>query len=448
MRCAPRWLYVASWFLLATSASRADRQDVPAAEGPSEDAGDGARRGQALQSFKRGTLLFEQGQYEAALHAFESSLALYPTRSAMKNQALCLERLGRPSDALDVLETLPVRFPNFSPEERQAYDAKLAELSKRVGFIELRGVEVGFEIRIGERVRGTTPLAHALRVSPGVHHVELRKAGAAPIVNSLEVRAGQTRVLEAEATTSAPAAEPAQPPRPVTPPADPSNGSPPRQRRFWLGVDASALLAAGAANAACDGGCEAGLAFGGRVMLAAGYPLGRTWNLIVQAGYLRLVQEVESRDVAAQIRGAGDVTGLLDERLTLSGVAVGVGLEHRLLPVLILRAGVGALMLGAHARREADLSLDAAPERVEQTQRVRGDFVYGSLGALVDHAFGDRLRVGVGVDVSLAHALRRPNWNEDELFVSSAGLGRFRSEALSHETLLLVSPGLLARYEF
>jgi hypothetical protein len=127
---------------------------------------------------------------------------------------------------------------------------------------------------------------------------------------------------------------------------------------------------------------------------------------------------------------------------------VGVGLEHRLLPFLILRAGVGALLLGAHARREADLAIGAAPERVEQTQRVRGDFIQGSLGALVEHAFGDHLRVGVGVDASLAYALRRPKWNEDELFESSAGLGRFRSEALARETLLLALPGVVARYEF
>ncbi|HEY6562174.1 MAG TPA: tetratricopeptide repeat protein [Polyangiaceae bacterium] len=448
MSRAPRWLCVATWILLATNEARAERQNVPAADTPSEDAVGSARRGQALQSFNQGTLLFEQGQYQAALHAFETSLALYPTRSALKNQALCLERLGRPSDALDVLEALPLRFPNFSPEERRAYDEKLAELSARVGFIELRGAEAGLEIRIGERVRGTTPLASALRVSPGMQRVELRKAGAAPIVNTLEVRAGQSRVLELGTPLTASAARTAEPRRPAIPDADPSSGSPTRRHRPWLGVDASALLADGAADAPCDAGCEAGLAFGGRVMLAAGYPLARAWNVTVQAGYVRLVQDVENRDIAAEVRGAGDVAGLLDERLTLSGVVLGVGLEHRLLPFLILRAGVGALLLGAHTRREADLVIGAAPERVDQTQRVRGDFVQGSLGALMDHAFGDHLRVGVGADVSLAYALRRPKWNEEELFESSAGLGRFRSAALARETLLLALPGVVARYEF
>jgi len=49
----------------------------------------------------------------------------------MKNRALCLERLGRPEAALDVLEALPARFPNLTDAERQDYEQKLAELGKR-----------------------------------------------------------------------------------------------------------------------------------------------------------------------------------------------------------------------------------------------------------------------------------------------------------------------------
>ena len=70
---------------------------------------------------------------------FKNDFIEVQTRSAMKNRALCLERLGRPDAALDVLEALPGRFPDFTSAERHDYEQKLAELGSRVGYIEVRG---------------------------------------------------------------------------------------------------------------------------------------------------------------------------------------------------------------------------------------------------------------------------------------------------------------------
>lgn len=453
MRRGLRWMSVVSW-TLAAHVARAQPANVdPAGSGAAEDVTPQADdRGEALQRFNHGTALFEQGRYDAALQAFESSFSLYPTRAAIKNQALCLERLGRASDALDVLEALPQHFPSFSPEERLGYDAKLRELRARVAFIELSGIDAGWEIHIDGRVRGTTPLPSTLRVAPGAHRLELRRGTAAPIVELVNVRAGESRVLELAGALRAQSAVPRQPSTatgPAPPPAAAQMGA---SSRTWLGLDVAALLSPSdiADAAACDASCETRLAFGGRATLAAGYALGHAWHVTLQAGYLRLLQDVEQRDIVAQIRGvSGDVPGVANESLTLSGVVVGAGLEHRFLPWVVARIGAGAWLLGAHQRRQADIALGArGTERVEQTQRVRADFVFGSLGVLVDHGLGDAVRLGLGLDVSFAHGLRTPKWDGDEVFVSSAGFGRFRSEALARDTLLLFAPFVVARYRF
>jgi hypothetical protein len=436
--------------VLAARAAQAGPADVDRAAGnpEKEAARQDAHRNEALQRFTQGTALFEQGRYEAALHAFESSFSLYRTRAALKNQALCLEHLGRFSDALDVLEALPGHFPTFSPEERGAYDAKLRELSERVGFIEVRGADAGWEIRIDGRVRGTTPLPNRLRVSPGLHRIELYEGGSRAAVETLGVRAGKIEVLELGAVLRA--SKPAATAKPLRP-AAPARRSSLDRRPTWLGVDASALASTHdlAAAPACDASCDTSLAFGGRAAIAAGYAFTPVWNVTLHAGYLRLVQDVEQRDVIAEIRSVGEVPSTLDQSLTLSGVVLGAGLERRVLPSVALKFGAGAWLLAAHERRRVDVVLGAgAAERVEQTQRVRGDFVFASLGVLVDHGFGDALRMGLGIDVTLAHALRRPEWASDALFESSAGLGRFRGEALTRQTLLLLGPSLVARYSF
>ena len=142
MRRALRWMSVGSWTLVAHVARAQPANLEPAGGAAAGDMTPQDRRSQALQRFNHGTALFEQGRYDAALQAFESSFSLYPTRAAIKNQALCLERLGRASDALDVLEALPRHFPAFSPDERRAYDEKVRELFPE-GFHE--GTEVRFD---------------------------------------------------------------------------------------------------------------------------------------------------------------------------------------------------------------------------------------------------------------------------------------------------------------
>lgn len=437
MRVASRGAYVVALVLAVAGASRAE-PEVVVPESPAPD----ARRDEALRRFNQGTALFEQGSYEAALRAFEHSASLYPTRAALKNQALCLERLDRPGDALGVLEALPRQFPSFSPDERRAYDEKLRELSARVGFVELRGVDGSWVIRVDGHARAPLPGSNALRLSPGARRLELRKVGAAPIVETLEIRAGHTHVLDLHVALRArqPAPRPAS--RPQAPPRLSRAATP---RRLWLGVEGSALLAATGVVAACDGSCDADLGFGGRATLAGGYVLAPSWAITLHAGYLRLVQDVESRAVTGQIRGVGDAQGIADETLTLSGASLGAGVEHRWLRWFAVRLAAGAWLLGAHQSREADLD---GVETVEQAQRVPAEFVFGSFGVLADHPLTTRVRVGLALDVTLAHALRRARWDEDELFVSSRGLGRFRSEALSRDSLLLIAPSCVARYAF
>lgn len=207
-------------FALATSFALAQSQPPPvapppaaapasaAASTPPAGAAPEARadeRSEAFVHFTNAVHLFEEQRYEDALAEFRRSFELRPNRATMKNIALCLEKLQRYDEALDVLEILPARFPGLSPVERQDYEAKLADLAHQVGFLELRGVEPGWRVTIDGRDRGASPFAAPLRVAKGIHRVRVEKQGMQPIEEVLEVHAGQTSVLHVRVDSPLPA---------------------------------------------------------------------------------------------------------------------------------------------------------------------------------------------------------------------------------------------------
>jgi len=155
-----------------------------------------ANRDEARASFEKGIALFEEEAWDAALVEFLRSRELYPTRAATKDAALCLRKLHRFDEALDLFEALLREFPSLPTEDRSLAEHELHELATLVGALDIRAAEAGASIVIDGRERGTTPAA-ALRVNAGTHLVRLSREGFVALERQVQVPGGQTVTLQA-----------------------------------------------------------------------------------------------------------------------------------------------------------------------------------------------------------------------------------------------------------
>src|SRR3954451_11528998 len=125
--------------------------EAPGARGGEDRAQTGrevlkAPKDEARGHFEKGVQFYERDAWEDALTEFRLSLDLHPTRAASVNAGLCLRKLGRFDEALELLEGLPLRFPNLSGQDRVEYDQEMEKLSKLVGALDLRGVAAGAHV--------------------------------------------------------------------------------------------------------------------------------------------------------------------------------------------------------------------------------------------------------------------------------------------------------------
>jgi hypothetical protein len=178
---------LASLVVLLTHAHLAAAQGTPA---PAPAVGaDAATTEAARARFNRGMERLQQKAWDAALSEFVESRRILPTKSATQNMAVCLRELQRYDEALEALEGLLREFPNLSDDDRSAVARELADVRSHVGSIDVRTVDVGAQVIINGRARGTTPLSAPVRVSAGSHYVRVFKDGYAPFETRLQVAA-------------------------------------------------------------------------------------------------------------------------------------------------------------------------------------------------------------------------------------------------------------------
>ena len=164
---------------------------APAFAQPAED----ARLAEAKLHFLRGVDHTDRSEWDAALAEFLKSREILPTAKNTYNAAVCLRRVNRFDEALDMYEALLHDFPALVGEERQVAERELAQLKTSVGAIELRGqlVELdGAKIVIDTRDRGTFPLTAPLRVGAGTHTIRVSREGFLPFETRAEVVGMQT----------------------------------------------------------------------------------------------------------------------------------------------------------------------------------------------------------------------------------------------------------------
>jgi hypothetical protein len=155
------------------------------------------RKAQAEARFYKGLRLFREQLWDPALAEFLESRALHNTRAATRNAALCLRKLGRSDEALDLFESMLREFPSLTAEERATNERELVELRGLVGMLEVRVSEAGAVVLVDGRERGTTPLA-PFRVITGTRAVHVYREGFVPYRTSVEVPGGKLAAVDVE----------------------------------------------------------------------------------------------------------------------------------------------------------------------------------------------------------------------------------------------------------
>jgi hypothetical protein len=178
--------------VVAAGAVFAAPESISLAEPPAAPALAGDRESEARAHFKRGVELLERDAWAEALAEFLASRRIYPRATATTNAIICLRRLGRYDEALELIEALLREFPDLPAEKRIATEAEAAELSKLVGVIVIEDAEPGAALAIDGRERGTFPAAASVRVTAGSHMVRVSKSGFERFWARIEVAAEQT----------------------------------------------------------------------------------------------------------------------------------------------------------------------------------------------------------------------------------------------------------------
>jgi hypothetical protein len=197
-----------------------------------------------------------------------------------------------------------------------------------------------------------------------------------------------------------------------------------------------------------DVGGAGGLAIGAAGKVHVGYELRSGLGFGLDAGYMYLANSADGRSSTLRPVGKPEVAGTASDKLSLKGLLVGASAQlHKgeQLPFL-LRLGVGALLGNANDRRSGDFGANA----VESTRTATdASYLYVAPEARIGYRIGGRVEVSAGLEVALMVALKEPRWDASQgVVLGSSGLAAYPDETLVGSTLIVVSPGVGARFDF
>lgn len=232
--------------------------------------------------------------------------------------------------------------------------------------------------------------------------------------------------------------------------------------RFVLGGDVALGIGAvygGDVIDQCDSGCSNPAPLGVRGVLRGAYELGFGLGFGVDLGYLYLATSTSDRAASVQPVGLPAVTGEADDSLRLSGVTLGGSAHYHRGEgwPLTLRLGAGVFLGSAADKRTGRFATmaDAAYE-VQAREDPSASYFFVAPEVRIGRKFGKHFELSFGVEGMIMTALTQPKWADDEavaltpdpLTNQGDGLGTFGSQSIAGSLLVVVLPGLSARYAF
>ncbi len=204
-----------------------------------------------------------------------------------------------------------------------------------------------------------------------------------------------------------------------------------------------------------DGGSASfPLGFTGRARI--GYELPSGLGFAIDAGYLYLARNVDGRETVLRPVGKPVAPGTASDKLSLKGLLVGgSAMLHRntfgeKLP-LTLRVGVGALLANATDRRSGEFTPAGGAALMVDTAKTSVDVphLYIAPEVRVGYRLGDHFELSAGVEIMVLVALKAARWDTTSgVVLGNQGLAGYDDQTLFGSTLLLVNPGVGARFDF
>lgn len=168
-----------------------------AAAQPAAPPADDTKLAEAKELFHRGLALLDIDDPERALDYFMRSRDLVASSNNTANAAICLDRLGRYDEALELYEELLVKFgDDLDEEDRAVIGPAMAALRQKVGNVQV-SANVEGTVVIDGRTRGKLPGATLIRVTAGRHSIRVTKDGYVAYEGNVEVAIGQTSQVDA-----------------------------------------------------------------------------------------------------------------------------------------------------------------------------------------------------------------------------------------------------------
>ncbi len=212
-----------------------------------------------------------------------------------------------------------------------------------------------------------------------------------------------------------------------------------------------ALLLGG--DVADSGSASVPLGVTGRAHL--GYQLPTGLAISIDAGYMYIGRMIEDRDTVLRPVGKAESRGLATDRLSLRGLLLGASAQTIKEPLgpkmpVVFRLGVGAFIASARDGRSGTF---AAPEGAVNVTPVRTStdvvYLYVAPEARIGYRLSDHVMVSAGAELLVMVAFKEPQWDtRSGAVLGSQGLASYPAQSFFGSTMLLLQPGISARYDF
>lgn len=146
---------------------------------------------------QEGIKLRRVGRDDAALEKFDRSYGMKPTPRAAAQKGLCLQALGRFTEAEDLLaSSLEGDADPWVAKNRDTIKASLEDVKTKIGRFEISGSPTGAQVTVDGRAVGQLPLPGMVRINAGPAELRVQAEGYVSENTNLRVEGASFRRLE------------------------------------------------------------------------------------------------------------------------------------------------------------------------------------------------------------------------------------------------------------